>query len=121
MDAITAAPVPVNEPSLLYAPGSAERAVLEEELKRRAGECVEFTAAIGGVRRLGGGARVDVVVPHEHRRVLGVLGNSTVGDAEAAIGAAAAAAPGGVGCRWMSGRRCCCGRRICWRGRGGRG
>jgi 1-pyrroline-5-carboxylate dehydrogenase len=43
---------------------------------------------------MGGGERIDVVEPHNHRHVLGHLGNATDGDVAAAIDAAAAAAPG---------------------------
>ena len=35
MDALTRPPAPVNEPNLTYAPGSPERADLEQELKRQ--------------------------------------------------------------------------------------
>jgi 1-pyrroline-5-carboxylate dehydrogenase len=43
---------------------------------------------------MGGGERIDVVEPHNHRHVLGHLGNATDDDVAAAIEAAAAAAPG---------------------------
>jgi 1-pyrroline-5-carboxylate dehydrogenase len=93
MDAITHPPAPVNEPNLSYAPGSAERAVLEKELVRQESTEVELTAAIGGVRRLGGGAEVPVVQPHDHSHVLGRFRASTQADAKEAVQAAAAAAP----------------------------
>ncbi|TIC87653.1 L-glutamate gamma-semialdehyde dehydrogenase [Nocardioides sp. GY 10113] len=93
MDAITRTPAPVNEPNLTYAPGSEERAALLAELHLQEAESVAFTAAIGGKRRMGGGAPIEVVQPHDHRHVLGVLNNSTREDAEEAIEAALAAAP----------------------------
>jgi 1-pyrroline-5-carboxylate dehydrogenase len=93
MDAITSAPVPVNEPNLTYAPGSPERAALELELKRQEGIEVDLTAIIGGVKKMGGGAEVPVVQPHDHAHVLGVLRNATQADAKAAVKAAQDAAP----------------------------
>jgi 1-pyrroline-5-carboxylate dehydrogenase len=93
MDAITQPPAPVNEPNLGYAPGSPERAALEQELERQESGVVQLTATIGGEKKMGGGAEIPVVQPHDHKHVLGVLNNSTQADAEAAIAAARAAAP----------------------------
>ncbi|MDP9444795.1 MAG: L-glutamate gamma-semialdehyde dehydrogenase [Actinomycetota bacterium] len=94
MDAITKVPTPVNEPNLSYAPGSAERAALESQLKELQATQVDLTATIGGEKVTGGGAEIPVVQPHNHRHVLGVLRNATQADARAAIEAAAQAAPG---------------------------
>jgi len=94
MDAITTPPTPVNEPNLTYAPGSPERAELEVELARQEGLKVELTATIGGRKKMGGGAEIQVVQPHDHGHVLGILRNSTQADTRAAIAAAQAAAPG---------------------------
>ncbi len=94
MDAVTTVPVPANEPVRSYAPGSQERAVLEDRLKELAGERAELTMTIGGQQRMGAGERVDVVAPHNHRHVLGQLGNVTDDDVSAAIVAASQAAPG---------------------------
>jgi 1-pyrroline-5-carboxylate dehydrogenase len=94
MDAVTAVPVPVNEPVRSYAPGSRERVSVESRLKEMAAESVELTQTIGGRARMGGGERIDVVAPHRHQTVLGTLGSSTSADVQAAIDAAAAAAPG---------------------------
>ncbi|TNY36917.1 L-glutamate gamma-semialdehyde dehydrogenase [Thermomonospora catenispora] len=92
MDAVTTVPVPANEPVLSYAPGSAERAALEDRIKELAADRVELTMTIGGERRLGGGEPVDVVEPHRHGHVLGRLGNATDEDVRAAIEAAREAA-----------------------------
>ena len=81
MDAITTPPTPVNEPNLDYAPGSAERVSVEAELAHLAASPVDLTAAIGGARKMGGGAEIPVVQPHDHASVLGVLKNSTRRDA----------------------------------------
>jgi 1-pyrroline-5-carboxylate dehydrogenase len=94
MEGITRAPAPVNEPNLSYAPGSAERSALELELKRQEDQVVDLTATIGGAAKMGGGAEVAVVQPHDHGHVLGVLKNSTRADARAAVRAAQEAAPG---------------------------
>jgi 1-pyrroline-5-carboxylate dehydrogenase len=94
MDAITHPPAPVNEPNLTYAPGSPERAALELELKRQEDQQLDLTATIGGTKKMGGGAEMPVVQPHDHGHVLGVLKNSTQADARAAVAAARAAAPG---------------------------
>ncbi len=93
MDAITHPPAPVNEPNLTYAPGSPERAALEAELKAQEAVQLDLTATIGGKKKMGGGAEVPVVQPHDHQHVLGVLKNSTKADTKAAIAAAQQAAP----------------------------
>ncbi|WP_030165048.1 L-glutamate gamma-semialdehyde dehydrogenase [Spirillospora albida] len=94
MDAVTSVPAPVNEPVLGYAPGSPERARLAAAIDALTAEGpVDLPMTIGGVRRLGGGAKVAVVQPHRHASVLGTFGNATQDDARDAIGAALAAAP----------------------------
>ena len=94
MDAVTQVPTPVNEPVHGYAPGSPERARLEAKLKELADNPVDLpmtsSAARGG---LGGGERVDVVQPHNHKARLGTYGNATRQDAQDAVDAALAAAP----------------------------
>ena len=94
MDAVTHPPLPVNEPNLTYAPGSPERAALEVELARQEGEQRELSATIGGRKVTGGGAEHQVVQPHDHGHVLGVLHGASQDDAKAAIEAAREAAPG---------------------------
>jgi 1-pyrroline-5-carboxylate dehydrogenase len=94
MDAVTHPPHPVNEPNLTYAPGSSERKELEQELERQKRRQVSLRAHIGGRRRNGGGKEITVVQPHDHQHVLGVMKNATSRDAEAAVKAAADAAPG---------------------------
>ncbi|MGW6744754.1 L-glutamate gamma-semialdehyde dehydrogenase [Streptomyces sp. NPDC055025] len=94
MDAVTQVPVPVNEPVRGYAPGSPERARLEVRLKELAENPVDLPMTIGGEKRMGGAERVDVVQPHNHRAVLGTFAGATQRDAEDAVEAALAAAPG---------------------------
>ena len=93
MDAVTNVPIPANEPVLHYAPGSPERAAVQTALAELGKEQREFTATIGGEQRMGGGARIDVVQPHNHRAVLGTLAAATQQDAADAIAAAKQAAP----------------------------
>jgi 1-pyrroline-5-carboxylate dehydrogenase len=94
LDAVTKVPFPANEPIRVYAPGSPERAALEEQIKAQAGQRAELTMMIGGREHAGQGERIEVVQPHHHRHVLGELRNATGADVSAAIEAARAAAPG---------------------------
>lgn len=83
---------PPNEPTLTYAPGTAERAALEAELSRLSGECPDIPHVIGG-ETLHEGESFDVRSPHAFRKVLarGHQGGAKI--AERAIAAAKRAAP----------------------------
>jgi len=94
MDAVTRVPVPYNEPVHQYQPGSTERSVLEAKIKEFAGQRADLTMTIGGRTVMGSGERVQVVQPHNYRRVLGEFGNATDEDVLAAIASAGAAAAG---------------------------
>lgn len=87
-DAIVAVPPPGNDPVLGYAPGSPERARLEVELARLAGECPEIPLVIGG-QRLTTGRLVPVVMPHAHRHVVAHFHAAEPAHVEQAIRAAA--------------------------------
>ncbi|MEU8431747.1 L-glutamate gamma-semialdehyde dehydrogenase [Streptomyces sp. NPDC029216] len=93
MDAVTQVPAPVNEPVHSYAPGSAERARLEIQLKQLSENPIDLPMTINGVKRMGGGERFDVVQPHDHKSVIGTYANATQADAQDAVDAALAAAP----------------------------
>ncbi len=93
MDAVTRPPAPVNEPVLDYAPGSAERAALSSALAEFSAP-VELPAIIGGRPRRPSGEAFDVVAPFDHARVLGHSAHGGKDDAQAAVDAALAAAPG---------------------------
>ncbi|MBV8932650.1 MAG: L-glutamate gamma-semialdehyde dehydrogenase, partial [Kutzneria sp.] len=93
MDAVTQVPTPANEPVLQYAPGSKERAELEAKLAELGKDQLELTLTIGGEQRMGGGARTNVVQPHNHRSVLGAFSGATHEDTRDAIAAAGKAAP----------------------------
>jgi 1-pyrroline-5-carboxylate dehydrogenase len=94
MDAITYPPAPTNEPNLTYAPGSPEREALMAEIAELERTQHDLQAHIGGDQRPGGGAEIEVVQPHDHQHVLGVMKNATEADAKAAVQAATEAAPG---------------------------
>jgi 1-pyrroline-5-carboxylate dehydrogenase len=92
MDAITSTPLPRNEPVRDYAPGSPERASIEAALREQAAQHVDLTVTIDGRQHMAGGTRIDVVAPHDHRRVLGTTANAGHGDAKAAVEATLRAA-----------------------------
>ena len=94
MDAVTQVPTPVNEPVLDYAPGSPERASLEVALAELGSTSIDLPHTIGGTRVMGTGRKIEVRQPHARRKVLGTMRNATLGDAQAAVDAAKAAAPG---------------------------
>ncbi|GAA0573408.1 L-glutamate gamma-semialdehyde dehydrogenase [Actinomadura livida] len=93
MDAVSTVPEPRNEPVRSHAPGSPERAALEARIKELGGEQTELTMTIGGERRMGAGTPIAVVEPHNHRHVLGRMGNATEPDVAEAVSAAREAAP----------------------------
>jgi 1-pyrroline-5-carboxylate dehydrogenase len=92
MDAITHPPLPVNEPNLTYAPGSAERVALLAEIEKLERRPRALRAHVNGRWRNGGGEEIQVVQPHDHQHVLGTIRNATTKDAEAAVKAAREAA-----------------------------
>ncbi|WP_309112346.1 L-glutamate gamma-semialdehyde dehydrogenase [Saccharothrix sp.] len=93
MDAVTSVPSPTNEPVRSYGPGSPERESLRRRIVGMERESHELTMTIGGLQRMAGGDRFDVVQPHDHRHVLGVSAQATRADVEDAITAAGRAAP----------------------------
>ncbi|MGA8978058.1 MAG: L-glutamate gamma-semialdehyde dehydrogenase [Pedococcus sp.] len=94
MDAVTQVPVPVNETVLDYAPGSPERAELEVALAELGSPSIDLPHTIAGKRIMGTGKKIEVRQPHARRKVLGTMRNATLGDAQSAVDAAKAAAPG---------------------------
>jgi 1-pyrroline-5-carboxylate dehydrogenase len=94
MDAQLSVPVPRNEPIRGYAPGTAERAALRARLDAMRDDRLDLTMTIDGRRSMAGGPAIDVVEPHRRQHVLGVTGNATRADADAAVAAAKRAAPG---------------------------
>ncbi len=94
MDAVTQVPAPVNEPVLTYGPGTPERGEVEQALKTLQAQPRDLPMVVGGEHRMGSGVPTVVVQPHAHAEVLGTMNKATPEDAELAVAAAAAAAPG---------------------------
>jgi 1-pyrroline-5-carboxylate dehydrogenase len=94
MDASTLPPLPVNEPIRSYGPGTAHRSSLEAALDALKVADIDLTCTIDGVERQGSGPDFVTVSPHEHARVLGRGKAASHTDAQAALDAARAAAPG---------------------------
>ncbi len=84
MNSIPSVPPPVNEPVLLYAPGTPERADLKEQLEKMAGEQIEIPVIIGG-REICTGDTEEVRMPHDHGHVLGVWHKAGEAEIRAAI------------------------------------
>jgi 1-pyrroline-5-carboxylate dehydrogenase len=91
MDAITDVPLPTNEPVHDYALHSPERTRLTASLHSLAADPIELPHVIAGRHRMGDGARIDVVQPHNRHTVLGTLSNADHADAQAAVEGAVAA------------------------------
>ena len=88
-------PLPVNEPILSYAPGSAERATLKAALATMSKEQIDVPHVVGG-KESREGAIYEVRAPHDHRLLLATChdgGSGPAGVTERAITAALAAAP----------------------------
>ncbi|MSX98097.1 MAG: 1-pyrroline-5-carboxylate dehydrogenase, partial [Actinobacteria bacterium] len=69
MDAITNVPAPYNEPIGTFAPGTPERAGLEQGLKDLVATTHELPNVIGGKKVMATGEKIEVRSPHEHSRV----------------------------------------------------
>ncbi len=85
-------PVPVNEPVLNYAPGSAERKALKEALALAKATKVDVPMYIGG-NEVRSGKTAEMRPPHEHQHVLGTYHVSDASHVSQAIEAALAAKP----------------------------
>jgi len=83
-------PLPTNEPTLRYAPGSTERRHLKQELERQVAQPLEIPLFIDG-KTVHTGATVEVRAPHDHRQVLAVCHQAGQREIEAMIAAAKAA------------------------------
>ena len=83
-------PTPHNEPVLSYAKGTPERRTIEATLKEVASEKVEIAMVLGGERVTTRETR-KVVMPHDHRHVLGTYAFGDASHMTKAIEAAMAA------------------------------
>jgi len=70
MNGITTVPHPECEPILSYAPGSPEKALLKEQLKKMMSEEIEIPLIIGG-KEMRTGNLADCRCPHDHQHLLG--------------------------------------------------
>jgi 1-pyrroline-5-carboxylate dehydrogenase len=89
----------VNEPVKSYAPGSAERASLQKELARQAGEIVEIPCVVGGMDVYTGRTR-DVRMPCEHGHVLARVHMAGPTEVERAVRAAEESRAAWAGLPW---------------------
>jgi 1-pyrroline-5-carboxylate dehydrogenase len=86
-NAIFQVPVPVNEPVLGYAPGTAERAQLKNAIQEKAAVQIEIPLIIGGKPVLTGDLG-QAVVPHNHRHVLATYHKAGQAEVQRAVEAA---------------------------------
>lgn len=78
---------PKNEPVYSYKPGSDERRLLEEELKRQRNITVDIPLIIGG-KEIRTGKTGTVINPSDHKSPLGVYHMATAKEIEMAVNAA---------------------------------
>jgi 1-pyrroline-5-carboxylate dehydrogenase len=83
-------PQPINDFNRSYLPGSPERAELKARLKAMSAERVDIPIVIGG-KEIRTGRTHPVVMPHNHRHVLGEWHAAAPEHVQQAIAAAAAA------------------------------
>ena len=87
---------PKNEPVLSYKPGSEERKLLEEELKKHKNQIIDIPLIIGG-KEIRTGKTGKVVMPSDHHHVLATYHMATEKEVSLAINAALDAK-----CEWMT-------------------
>lgn len=85
-------PTPINEPVTAFEPGSSAREKLDAALAQVASEHLDMGAVIDG-EIVRSGDTENVVMPHDHAHVLGVVHNTTAGDTQRAIDGALTVAP----------------------------
>ena len=81
---------PANEPVMAYKPGSPERVALTEALNKMASEVIDIPIIIGG-KEIRTGNKMPVVMPHDHKHVLGYYYQAGKEEIQMAIKAALAA------------------------------
>ena len=91
---------PDNEPVLTYKPGSTERLLLEEELKRQSSMQVDIPLIIGG-KEIRTGRTGNVINPSDHKQLLGTFHKATEKEVEMAISAANNAKHEWMNLAWM--------------------
>ncbi len=92
-------PLPVNEPVLSYAPGSAEKTALKKALKELKSQTIDVPMYIGG-KEVRTGRLSDIRPPHEHAHLLGRFHMGEDKHVKQAIDAALAAKPSWSSMSW---------------------
>src|SRR5215207_7088099 len=92
-------PMPVNEPVLSYAPGSAERAALKKTLADLKGQNMDIPMYIGG-KEVRTGKTVPIHPPHEILHLLGQFHAGDAGHVQQAIDAALSAKEAWANTSW---------------------
>ena len=90
INAICNLPKPANEPVKEYRPGSPEKLLLKQQIKKMLGEQIEIPLRIGG-RQVKTGCLGKCVCPHDHAHVLGQYHQAGAEQVEQAVQAAATA------------------------------
>jgi len=83
-------PRPNNEPTLSYAPGTAERTALSATVQSISEDQADIPCIVGG-KEIRGGTTFQVVSPHDHRRVLATVHRADQTTVRKAAAAAVAA------------------------------
>ncbi|HIC56453.1 MAG TPA: L-glutamate gamma-semialdehyde dehydrogenase [Acidobacteria bacterium] len=92
-------PTPINEPVLLYAPGSSEKNELKLKLEEFAGQQIEIPLVIGGTEVRTGNLG-ECILPHDHRHVIASFHKGNTETVNQAIAAAAEARPSWAAMDW---------------------
>ena len=79
--------LPKNEPVMVYAKGSSERKLIQEELKKQLSTKVDIPIIING-EEIRTGVTEEIRCPHDHAKVLGVYHKAGAKEAEKAVAAA---------------------------------
>ncbi|MBN1301650.1 MAG: L-glutamate gamma-semialdehyde dehydrogenase [Melioribacteraceae bacterium] len=80
-------PEPINEPVKTYAPGSPEKDKLKKKIAALKSEKIEIPLIIGG-EEVKTGNTAEIVIPHNHKHVLGIYHKAGKKEVEMAIDAA---------------------------------
>jgi 1-pyrroline-5-carboxylate dehydrogenase len=64
-------PAPINEPVLTYAPGTSEREAIKNKLKELQSKEIEIPLIIGG-KEIKTGKTIEIRIPHNHSKKLGI-------------------------------------------------
>lgn len=83
-------PNPLNEPMFSYAPGTPQRQELKNKISYLRSQIVEIPLIIGG-KEVRTGNTVDIVIPHENKKVIGRFHKAGAKEVQMAIDAAAKA------------------------------